>query len=217
MLDVLVGRNRESAVRAGVVVEWFTVAWMAAEASLAIGAGVVAHSVLLTAFGFDSLIELLSGGVLVWRLSREASGAAIAAVERVEVRATKLSAVLLVLLCLYVLLTSLGGLLFRVEPESSLVGIAVSASALVIMPLLAWAKRAINKRLRSPALTADIAETMTCAYMAGATLLGVMLNATVHLWWAEYVAALVLLVWLVRETREAVEAAGEGQSAEADG
>jgi divalent metal cation (Fe/Co/Zn/Cd) transporter len=75
------------------------------------------------------------------------------------------------------------------------------------MPLLAWRKRRVNATLGSAALRADIAETLTCAYMAAATLAGTALNLIVGWWWAEYVAALVLLVFVVIETREAVEAA----------
>ena len=208
MMDSLVGRNRASAVRAGVRIEMFTVAWMAAEAALAIGAGVLARSVLLTAFGLDSVIELISGAVLLWRLTIEAHEGETERVERIEIKATKLSAVLLVLLCLYVAVSSVLGLVLRIKPAGSVVGTAVAAAAIVIMPLLAWAKRSVNSRIDSSALTADIAETLTCAYLAGATLAGVLLNTLFHLWWAEYVAVIVLLFWLIRETREALQARG---------
>jgi len=86
-------------------------------------------------------------------------------------------------------------------------GVAVSAIAVVVMPLLAWRKRRVNAILDSAALRADIAETLTCAYMAAATLAGTALNLIAGWWWAEYVAALALLVFIVMETREAVEAA----------
>ena len=206
MHALLVGRDRASAVRAGVRIEMFTVAWMAVEAALAIGAGILAHSVLLTAFGLDSVIELISGSVLLWRLTVEAREGETARVDRIEIKATRLSAVLLLLLCVYVSVTSVIGLVLGVKPAGSVVGTAVSATAIVVMPLLAWAKRGVNRRVESAALTADIAETLTCAYLAGATLSGVLLNTLFHLWWAEYLAAFLLLFWLVRETREALEA-----------
>jgi divalent metal cation (Fe/Co/Zn/Cd) transporter len=79
------------------------------------------------------------------------------------------------------------------------------------MPLLAWRKRLANRVLDSSALRADIAETVTCAYLAATTLFGVLINALTGLWWVEYVAAFVLLLWLVREAREALEAA-QGRS-----
>ena len=168
---------RRSALRRGVRLEVMTVAWMAIEAALAIGAGIAARSVLLTAFGADSLIELLSGATLLWRLNVEMRGGDEHRVEAVERNATRISAVLLVLLCLYVVGSSVAGLILRVEPEGSWLGIAVSASAIVLMPWLASRKRSVNVTLQSPALRADIAESATCAYLAAVTLAGVGIDA----------------------------------------
>jgi len=197
----------------GVLLERASVAWMAIEAALAIGAGVAARSVLLTTFGFDSLLELLSAALLAWRLSREAHGADMESLERIEIRATRLSAGLLVALCIYVVVaTSAAGLVARVEPEASLLGLGVAAAAIVVMPTLAHGKRVVNRVLKSAALRADIAETRVCAYMAGTVVSGVALNRVAGWWWAEYVAAAGLLFWLVRETIEAVEAAREGRA-----
>ena len=162
---------------------------------------------LLTAFGADSLIELLSGVTLLWRLRTEAAAGDLERLEVVEQRAVRVSAVLLVVLCIYVLVSAAAGLILRVEPQGSWLGIVVSAAAVVIMPILAWRKRLANRAIDSSALRADIAETVTCAYLAGTTLLGVLVNALTGLWWIEYVAAFVLLFWLVREAREALEAA----------
>jgi divalent metal cation (Fe/Co/Zn/Cd) transporter len=180
---------------------------MAVEAVLAIGAGIVARSVLLTAFGFDSVIELVSGGTLLWRLSSEARGASSDRMETVERRATQISAVLLALLCAYLVFVGLAGLIARLRPEGSGLGVGVAAAALVVMPLLAWRKRRVNVTLGSSALRADIAETITCAYLAAATLVGAALNLIAGLWWAEYVAALVLLIFIGIETKEAIESA----------
>jgi divalent metal cation (Fe/Co/Zn/Cd) transporter len=187
--------------------EVLTVAWMTAEAVLAIGAGIAARSVLLTAFGFDSVIELLSGLTLLWRLSSEARGAPPARMEGIERRATVISAALLLLVSAYLVLVGLGGLVVRLHPQGSALGVAVAAVAVVVMPLLAWRKRRVNAVLGSAALRADIAEAVTCAYMAAATLAGAGLNLLFGLWWAEYAAALALLVFIVMETKEAVEAA----------
>jgi len=198
---------RTAAVRAGVRLEVATVVWMAVEAVLAIGAGVAARSVLLTAFGFDSVIELISGGTLLWRLSSEARGASSERIETVERRATWISAVLLALLCVYLVGVGLAGLVARLRPEGSALGVGVAAAAVVIMPLLAWRKRRVNATLRSSALRADIAETITCAYMAAATLAGAALNLIAGLWWAEYAAAFVLLIFIGMETKEAIESA----------
>jgi divalent metal cation (Fe/Co/Zn/Cd) transporter len=198
---------RAAAVRRGVRLEVVTVAWMGVEAVIAIGAGLAAKSVLLTAFGFDSVVELLSGIVLLQLLSTEAGGAGAGRVARLERTTTRISAVLLVLLCAYVVLTGIAGLAIGLRPEASIVGLAVTAVALIAMPLLARAKRTVNGVINSPSLRADIAETISCAYLAAVTLAGLGLSTLLGWWWAEYVAAFALLIWLVPETREAVEAA----------
>ena len=203
--------KRVAQVRIGVRVEVFTVLWMVVEAVVSIGAGVLAHSGLLTAFGIDSVIELVSGAILLWRLSVEARGAETGHIERAEHRAAWVVAVSLALLCVYVLATAAYGLITRSRPESSLVGIAVSIAALIVMPVLGVTKRRIASRIDSSALRGDAASSFTCGYMAGAVLLGVGLNALFHWWWAEDVASLLFLFWLVGETREALEEAREGQ------
>ncbi len=178
---------------------------MAAEAAIAVGAGIAARSVLLTAFGVDSVIELLSGVVLYRRLSSESIGRTDAEVARLEARTIRISAVLLGLLCSYIVLSSIAGVLLRVIPSASILGMVVSAVALVAMPLLARAKRRVNRILENPSLRADVAETISCAYLAATTLAGIALAAVTGWWWVQYVAALALLVWLVPETREALE------------
>jgi divalent metal cation (Fe/Co/Zn/Cd) transporter len=203
--------QRRAALRDGVRLEVFTVAWMVIEAVIAIGAGVVARSVLLTAFGLDSAIELISGATLLWRLSAEARGAGLERLEQVEKQAIWVSAVLLILLCAYLVATSILGLVTRVEPEGSWAGLGISAAAIVVMPVLAWRKRAANRVIQSSALRADVAETITCAYMAAATLAGVAVSTVLGWWWAEYVAALALLFFVGREAWEALEAAREGK------
>lgn len=202
---------RSRALQIGVRLEVVTVAWMTVEAVLAIAAGVLARSVLLTAFGADSLIELLSGVTLLWRLRAEEAGGDDARIEPVEHRAVWISAALLALLCVYVVVASVSGLLLRIQPERSWLGLAVSATAVIAMPWLASRKRDVNRNVQSPALRADIAESMTCAYLAGVTLLGVAVNAVTGWWWVEYIAALALLRWLVAEAREALAAARGGE------
>jgi divalent metal cation (Fe/Co/Zn/Cd) transporter len=183
---------------------------MAAEAVLAIGAGIVARSVLLTAFGIDSVIELLSGVVLLRRLTFEARGQSPERIETMERVTARVSSVLLVLLCIYVVVSSGTGLVAGLKPQGSALGIAVAAVALVAMPLLALAKSRANTQIGSASLRADIAETITCAYMAAVTLAGIALSSWLGLWWLQYVAAIALLIWVVPETREAFEAASGG-------
>jgi divalent metal cation (Fe/Co/Zn/Cd) transporter len=202
---------RGAAIERGIRLEVVTIAWMIAEALLAIGAGIAARSVLLTAFGFDSVVELLSGVVLWRRLKFEAQGRSRDGIERMERTAARISGVLLILLCAYVVATSLGGLLLGLKPEGSILGIAVSGAALVVMPLLALAKRRANREIGSASLRADIAETITCAYLAAITLVGIVLSSLLGFWWLQYIAAVALLIWLVPETREALEAAAGGR------
>jgi divalent metal cation (Fe/Co/Zn/Cd) transporter len=205
------GHPRRQAVRAGGRVEIVTVAWMSVEAVVAIGAGLLAHSVLLMAFGIDSVIELITGGVLLWRLATEARGGSLERVERAEHRAAWVMGVGLSLLCVYIVASVGASLLTHSRPDSSIVGIALASAAVIGMPILAWRKRVIATRIDSAALRGDAACSITCAYMAATLLVGLALNATFHWWWADGVAALGLLYWLVSEAREALEGARAGR------
>ena len=193
----------------GVRIEVITILWMVVEMAVSIGAGIAARSVLLTAFGVDSLIELVSGSILLWRLSTENRGGDLGSVKRAEHRAAWVVAASLSLLCAYVLISSVYLLLIHAKPESSLVGIAISMAALLVMPWLAVSKRRISKRINSAALAGDAANSLTCAYMAATVLAGLLLNAVFGLWWVEYVAALGFLAWLVKETLEVFAEARE--------
>jgi divalent metal cation (Fe/Co/Zn/Cd) transporter len=201
---------RTKAIRLGVQLEVVTVVWMAAEAAIAIAAGIMARSVLLAAFGLDSVIELLSGLVLLWRLTAESRGAGSERIERLELFTARISSALLLFLCAFVVLTSVVGLATGFKPGDSVLGIAVATVAVVAMPMLAIAKARANRIIASASLRADIAETITCAYMAGVTLVGLALSMLVGLWWIQYLCALALLIWLIPETREALEAARGG-------
>ena len=202
--------SRAAAVALGIRLEVLTVVWMAAEAVIALIAGIMARSVLLAAFGFDSVVELLSGIVLLWRLTAEARRSTTENIDRIERLTARISAALLLLLCAFVVVSSLAGLITRFEPADSLLGIAVAAVAVVAMPALALAKTRANRIIGSASLRADIAETITCAFMAGVTLVGVALSMLLGLWWVQYLCALALLIWLIPETREAFEAARGG-------
>ena len=201
---------RAADVRTGVRLEVFTVVWMVIEAAVSLGAGIVAGSILLTAFGIDSVIELISGSILLWRLSTEANGGDAERVEWAEQKAAWVVAITLALLCLYVLVSAIYGLATQSKPESSPVGIGISLAAVLVMPYLAFSKRRIARRIGSDALRGDAAESLTCGYMAGTVLVGLLLNAVFHWWWAEDLAALGFLFWLLGETREALEEAREG-------
>ena len=202
---------RARAARAGVRIEQITIGWMTVEALVAVGSGLRAHSILLTAFGLGSVIELVTGGVLLWRLSTEAHGGSMARVERAENRAAWVTGIGLILLCLYIIVSAGAGLLLHDRPETSPVGIGLALAAVVGMPLLAWRKRAIAGRLDSAALRGDAACSMTCAYMAATLLVGLLLTAVLGWWWADSMAALAFLYWLQHEARETLDGARAGR------
>jgi divalent metal cation (Fe/Co/Zn/Cd) transporter len=205
--------ERSAHLRAGVRIEVATVVWMTIETVVAIAAGVLARSVLLTAFGFDSVIELVSGGALLWRLATEARGRSLERVERAENRAAWIAGSGLVVLCLYIVATSALSLWTHNHPDSSPAGIGLAIAALLIMPLLVWQKRKIAARIDSSALRADAACSLTCAYMAATLLAGLGLTALFGWWWADALAAFALLYWIIPEAREALEGAREGRGA----
>jgi divalent metal cation (Fe/Co/Zn/Cd) transporter len=157
------------------------------------------------------VIELITGGVLLWRLSTEARGGALERVERAENRAAWVTGIALLLLCLYIVASAGVSLWTHSRPRSAPVGIALALVAVVGMPLLARRKRAIATRIDSAALRGDAACSLTCAYMAGALLVGLVLTAVLGWWWADSVAALGLLYWLQREAREALAGARAGR------
>jgi len=113
-----------------------------------------------------------------------------------------------------VLISSVYGLLTHAKPESSVIGIGISALALLIMPCLAVTKLCISKRIDSAALAGDAANSISCAIMAGTVLVGLVLNSLFALWWAEYIAALVFLVWLIKETLEVFQEVQEERKEE---
>lgn len=203
--------RRRADVRAGVRVEVVTIMWMTVEAMVAITAGVLARSVLLTAFGIDSVIELVSGGALLWRLMTEARGRSLQRVERAENRAAWIAGIGLVALCVYIVVTSGVSLWQHNHPDASVAGIGLALVALVFMPVLVWQKRKIAARIGSAALRADAACSLTCAYMAATLLAGLAVTATLGWWWADAVAAIALLYWIVPEAREALEGARAGR------
>ncbi len=191
-----------SALRAGITIEWLTIAWMTLEAAVSVAAGVAAGSVALVAFGIDSVIELLSGSVVLWRLVSEQRAADRESTERAERRASRVVGWSLLALAAYVVAHVGYALAVRAAPEASPVGIALAAAALIVMPWLVQAKRRIARTINSPALRGDAACGIVCAYMAGILLAGLGLRAAFGWWWADPVAALGLVYFIVREGRE---------------
>lgn len=195
-------RDMKDALR----LETLTICWMLIEASASIGAGLVAGSVLLLAFGVDSVIELISAGILFHRLRKEASGTAdVDAIEALENRASRIAGYLLYALAAYVVFQSGYGVLHRHMAETSGVGLAVALVAALGMPVLARAKIRVAERIGSKALRADAMETFTCGFLSWILLAGLAANAMLHWWWLDSMAALVLVPFLVKEGREAIK------------
>ena len=187
--------------RRGLLLAGLTITWNVIEAVVAISAGIAAGSIALVGFGFDSTIEVGSALVVVWQFTGELRGGFDETRER---HALRLIAVSFYVLALYVVIESLRDLFFtNGEAEESFVGIALAAVSLVVMPVLALAKRRTAERLGSPTLRADAAETMLCALLSAALLVGLVLNATGGWWWADPLAALVIAGLAAREGLEA--------------
>ncbi len=193
---------RLSDVNSALRLEWLSLAWMAVEAVVAIGAGLAAHSLVLEAFGADSVIELLSAGVLVWRLRVELRSQG-SFPERVERRASRIGAVLLWALGAYVTVGAIRSLWMRQGQEFSAVGLAVTGAAIPIMYGLARNKLRIAARLGSRALRADAAESLTCGYLSAVVVVALLAQWLVGAWWISGVSALALVPFLLREAREA--------------
>lgn len=182
----------------------FTVAWNVAEGAVAITAAVLAGSQALFGFGADSAIESISAAVLTWRLTAERRDPH--RVEEVEQTALRVIGVSFLLLAAYVAFDAIRALAVQDEPAPSMVGIALTLLSLIVMPWLAVRKRRVADALASRAAVADSQQTWACAWLSAVVLAGLMLNAVLGWWWADPVAALGVVVLLLREGREALSA-----------
>ena len=204
--------QRTGQLRLGVRIELVTIIWMTIEASIAIVTGFATHSVSLQGFGIDSIIELISGGVLLWRLRVEQRGGTTGVVERAERRAAWITAIGLFALAVYIVGDSAFAFLTRSRPEASWWGIGLAISATIVMPLLWQGKLRVARRIESAALKADAMCSITCAYMAITLLVGLLLNKFFGWWWADPLAALGLVYFIVKEGREALHEARTGET-----
>lgn len=196
--------SRERLLRRGLRLEYITVAWNVGEGVVSIGAALASGSVALLGFGVDSLVESVSALVLVWRLrSEQHGGLDEEAIERIEHRAERLVAILLLALGVYIALAAIVALVSSDRPSASPVGIVITAVSLGVMGFLARAKRTTGEALGSKALIIDAFQTTTCMWLSATTLVGLAANAFFGWWWADPVAALVLALLVLREALEA--------------
>jgi divalent metal cation (Fe/Co/Zn/Cd) transporter len=188
--------NRADLVRRGRYLEYFTIGYNSLEGLIAVAAGLVAGSIALVGFGFDSLIEVTSGAVLLWRLHADLDEARR---ERVEAISLRIVGACFVLLAIYVTYDSLTSLIRHEAPRESIVGIVLAVVSLIVMPLLVRAKRKVARGINSRALMADSKQTELCTYLSAILLGGLLLNALVGWWWADPVAALIMVPIIVKE------------------
>ena len=188
--------DRSAAVARGRRLEYLTIAWNAFEAAVALISGLVAGSVALIGFGLDSVIETTSALVLLWRLRSDGTPELRERSERV---AHRLVGACFLLLATYVALQSIRALWIHERAERSIAGILIAIAAVIVMPLLARAKRRVAVELRSRALHSDSRQADFCAYLSAILLAGLLLSAVFGWWWADPVAALVMVPIIARE------------------
>lgn len=189
--------DRSALVRRGKWLAWFTIAWNAVEGIAGIAAGIAAGSIALVGFGIDSYVEVFAGSVIVWRLAKERHGRALS--DAAERRAVRLIAVTFLVLAVGVGVESVRKLVVGAEPDESLFGIGLAIVSLIVMPLLARAKRRVGEQLDSRAVTADATETTLCVWLSAILLVGLGLNAVFGWWWADPLAGLGIVYVAGRE------------------
>lgn len=198
---VVTADERRAQVRRGRLLEYFTVGYNSLEGIVAIGSGLLAGSIALVGFGFDSVIEVISGLALLWRLYGDADESKR---ERLEQLALRIVGGSFLLLAAYVTFDAGKALVHREVPDESPIGIAIAALSLVVMPLLVRAKRRVANAIGSRALAADATQTALCTYLSAILLGGLLLNALAGWWWADPVAALVMVPIIIREGLEGI-------------
>ncbi len=189
-------------VEKGERLEYITLVWCSLEAVAALVAGILAGSVALMGFGIDSLIEVTSGGALLWRLHHDADVVRRQNAEHVTLR---IVGACFILLAVYVACDSVWSLLGHSIPKPSMIGIAVTALSFVVMVLVAGAKRRVAHDLGSAAMNADASQTALCSYLCAIALAGLALNALFAWWWADPVAGLVMVPIIAREGLDALK------------
>jgi divalent metal cation (Fe/Co/Zn/Cd) transporter len=190
------GTDRTLTAQHGRRLEYFTIAWNMLEGLLSVIAGALAGSIALVGFGIDSFIEVTSAGALLWRMHVDAD---VERRERSGRLALRIVGGCFVALAIYIAVDSIKTLLAREVPERSVFGVVIAVVSLVVMPLLARAKRRVAARLNSAAMEADSRQTDFCMYLSAILLVGLALNWLLGWWWADPVAALVMVPIIANE------------------
>ena len=188
--------ERTAFVRRGRRLEYFTIGWNAVEGLVAVATGLLAGSISLLGFGIDSFIEVTSGSVLLWRMSVDADERKRQQNETIALRIVGIS---FLSLAAYIAYESIAGLWLKRAPEHSVPGIVLACASLVVMPLLSRAKRTVGHALGSAAMHADAKQTEFCTYLSAILLVGLLLNALFGLWWADPLAAAIMIPIIAKE------------------
>ncbi len=188
--------ERAAIAQRGRRLEYFTIAWNSLEGLLAVVAGALAGSISLVGFGIDSFIEVTSAGALLWRMSVDKDETNRERHERVALR---IVGACFIALAIYIAIDSARTLISRKAPEHSLFGIVIAVASLIAMPLLSRAKRRVAAELGSAAMRADSRQTDFCIYLSAILLVGLSANWFLGWWWADPVAALVMVPIIANE------------------
>jgi divalent metal cation (Fe/Co/Zn/Cd) transporter len=196
MVPLLIGAARLPVAARGKRLEYFTIAWNSAEGLIAVIAGATAGSISLVGFGVDSFIEVASGTALLWRMSVDADACQRARSERLSLHIVGWC---FLLLAAYVAYEAIRDLAAGSAASHSLPGILLASASLIVMPLLSRAKRHVGTSLQSAAMHADARQTEFCTYLSAILLVGLLLNTVWGLWWADPLAALVMVPLIANE------------------
>jgi divalent metal cation (Fe/Co/Zn/Cd) transporter len=194
--------SRRAISQKGQRLEYFTIAWNLLEGLVAVIAGASAGSISLVGFGVDSFIEVTSGATLLWRMAVDSEEHSRERNERLSLR---IVGACFLALAAYISYESVSDLMRRRAPEQSIPGIILACVSLVVMPILSHAKKDVGKKLGSAAMNADAKQTDFCVYLSGLLLAGLLLNAALGWWWADPVAALIMVPIIAKEGVEGLK------------
>ena len=194
--------SRRAVSQKGQRLEYFTIAWNLLEGLVAVIAGASAGSISLVGFGVDSFIEVTSGATLLWRMAVDSEEHSRERNERLSLR---IVGACFLALAAYISYESVSDLMGRRAPEQSIPGIILACVSLVVMPILSHAKKDVGKKLGSAAMNADAKQTDFCVYLSGLLLAGLLLNAALGWWWADPVAALIMVPIIAKEGVEGLK------------
>lgn len=200
-MTVIIGESMNKLYQKALRLEYFTVGYNILEAAASISFGSAANSIALLGFGLDSIVESLSGLILIWRLRKHETVSA-AEEESIEKKAMKFVGLTFILLGLYVLYESAQKLIFAEIAEPSMPGIIIAILSIIIMPILSIKKRRLGEKMGSRALVADSEETLACAFLSVPLLLGLGANYLFGFWQADPLVGIIIVIFLFQEGLE---------------